>query len=64
MKVERVSVLECFAMYTDEGTYYRYGADSWYFSIGESDEPVYDCEHLEAAFQEFNKQNAPTETVG
>jgi hypothetical protein len=32
-------------------SYRRYGPDSWFVSIGESEEPVFDCNDLEAAFQ-------------
>jgi hypothetical protein len=31
----------------------RYGPNSWTVTMGESEEPVYDCAELEAAFQAF-----------
>ena len=34
--------------------YTRYSADNWTVRMGESDESVYDCAELEAAFQVFN----------
>jgi hypothetical protein len=37
--------------------YTRYGADNWTVRMGESDEPVYRCEELEAAFQAFLSAN-------
>jgi hypothetical protein len=36
----------------DDSQYTRYGPDCWYIRMGESDEPVYDCEEHEKAFQE------------
>jgi len=43
----------------DQYEYYiRYSSDSWYFRIGESEEPVLDndkIEELEIKFQEFLK---------
>ena len=33
--------------------YTRYSADNWTVRMGESDESVYDCDELEAAFQAF-----------
>ena len=43
---------------TDEDkykNYIRYGADCWFVSMGESSEPVYDCEELELAYQQHIK---------
>jgi hypothetical protein len=31
----------------------RYAADNWAWCVGESTEAVFDCEELEAAYQEF-----------
>jgi len=36
-------------------SYTRYSSDNWYVRMGESDEPVYDCEEIEALFQEYIK---------
>ena len=36
-------------------SYTRYSSDDWYVSIGLSDDPVSDCEEIEALFQEYIK---------
>jgi len=38
-------------------SYTRYSSDNWYVRIGLSDEPVSDCEEIEALFQEYIKTN-------
>lgn len=38
---------------TDYNQYTRYGPDCWFVTMGESDEPVYDCEEIEALFQAY-----------
>ena len=46
---------------TDESecaNYIRYSADCWMQSMGESDEPIYDCAWIEQLFQDMiSKQN-------
>ncbi len=36
-------------------TYYRYGPGCWYVQMGQSDEPLNDCEEMEAAYQLFKR---------
>ena len=63
MKILNVTPISGFIVETDEDeqfNYTRYGADSWYVKMGESDEPVYDCKEIEARFQEYIK----TESIG
>ncbi len=55
MKVKSISSKLVHFMETDEDEYFnyiRYGKDAWFNTMGESDEPVYDCEWLEELFQE------------
>lgn len=43
---------------TDESEYnqyIRYGSNNWSVTIGESEEPVYDCEELEKEFQLYQE---------
>lgn len=52
----KVSKITAHVVDTDEAEfshYTRYSATSWFVTMGESDEPVYDCEELEKAFQKF-----------
>lgn len=37
---------------SDCPNYIRYGKDCWIQRMGESDEPLYDCEWIEELFQE------------
>ncbi len=37
--------------------YTRYSADNWFVRMGESDEQFYNCEEMEALFQEYIKNN-------
>lgn len=60
MKIKEVTKATIFYVETDEEGYYRYirhGADSWTVTMGESDEPVYDCEELEKLFQDWLSKN-------
>lgn len=44
---------------TDEGEYNQYvrrGANSWFVYMGESLEPLYDCESIECDFQDLLKR--------
>ena len=57
MNIKSVTPQTVHFVETDGGDIYqytRYGANSWTVRMGESDEQVYDCEELEAAFQAFN----------
>ena len=54
MKIEGITKAEIHFVTTDEEDYYeytRYSATNWTVRMGESDEPVYDCEELESMFQ-------------
>lgn len=54
MKIKEIRKAEVHFIETDEEDYYRYtrySATNWTVIMGESDEPVYDCEELEAMFQ-------------
>ena len=53
MEIDNVEKIIGFVVETDDGLYTRYGPDSWMVAMGESDEPVYYCEELEALFQEY-----------
>jgi hypothetical protein len=41
----------------DPTTYYRYGWDCWYIRMGESEEPLYDSNYHEQAYQEWRKEH-------
>lgn len=55
MKITNIAEFKGHHIETDEGEHYqytRYAPDIWVVRMGESDEPVYDCEGMEALFQE------------
>lgn len=54
MKILKSEPMVGVQVITDEGecdTYTRYGPDVWFVAVGESMEPVYICEELEAEYQ-------------
>lgn len=56
MKVKQVAEFRCLKVETDEDecfNYTRYSADSWWVSMGGSEEEVYDCTEIEKAYQEY-----------
>ena len=55
MKVEEVTPIEGkkIKFEDDDGEYIRYGSDCWYMTMGESDEPLYDCIKQEQAYQDY-----------
>ena len=58
MKITSIEKIESFIIKTDEDDYYqyhRYGSDSWFVTMGESEEPVHYCEEIEKLFQEYIK---------
>lgn len=60
MKIKKITKSEIFHVVTDEAGYYEYirhSATCWTRTMGESDEPVYDCEELEALFQKRQSEN-------
>jgi len=55
MKITNVEPISGVRVTTDQpefNEYTRYGPDCWYVTMGESDEPVYDCRELERLYQE------------
>lgn len=60
MTIKEVTKATIFYVETNEEYYNRYirhGENSWTVAIGESDEPVYDCEELESLFQKWMLEN-------
>lgn len=53
MKITKVEPVTYIMIETNEGTYYRSSKDSWYVWMGESLEPHYHCEEIEALYQQF-----------
>lgn len=54
MEIKGITKAEIHFVTTDEGDYYeytRYSSTNWTVRMGESDEPVYNCEELEDMFQ-------------
>ena len=52
-------VVAVFVTTDDDETYEytRYGPDCWYFSIGESKEPLYNCAEIEQQYQQYLRGN-------
>lgn len=64
MKIKEVRQITAHVVETeskDYPTHTRYGPNSWTVTMGESDEQVYECAELEAAFQAFIASNAAGE---
>ena len=62
MKIIDVTPIKVHVIETDStdefyNQYTRYGADIWFVRMGESDESFYNCEEIEALFQEYIKNN-------
>jgi hypothetical protein len=60
MKITKAHEIKGHHVETDEydfNQYTRYGPYSWFVTMGESDEPVYDCVEIEALFQEYLKSD-------
>lgn len=58
MNITETRPIAAIGVTTDEdefSEYTRYEADAWYRQMGESDEPVYDCEELEDLYQRYIK---------
>lgn len=52
--IKEIDKSEIYYVTTDEkeyNEYIRYSSNNWMVKIGESEEPLYDCEELEAEFQ-------------
>lgn len=59
MKITKTQSFEGVRVTTDEeiyNEYTRYSADCWYVTMGESEEPVYECSELERLYQERTKE--------
>ena len=66
VKIERVTgcFSHCVEVDNSEFTMYtRHSSDCWTVRIGESEEPVYDCKEIEAAFQEYLKSDLYKEVM-
>lgn len=62
MKIKKVRKITAHVVETDDDDcprHTRYGPDSWTVSMGESEERVYECAELEAAFQAFTASIQP-----
>lgn len=53
MRITETREIKAVGVTTDEAEYTRYGADAWYVTVGESDEPVYDCKEIEILYQKY-----------
>lgn len=56
MKITEVTKVICFFIETDDEynyMYNRYGANNWTVRMGESDEPLYNCDEIEKLYQEW-----------
>lgn len=54
--IKGIEKSEIYYVTTDEedyNEYIRYSASSWMVRIGESEEPMYDCDELEEEFQKM-----------
>ena len=60
MKITDIFERTIFIVETDEddySSYTRYSKDCWFVRMGESDEPLYDCEEIEKEFQKCMQEN-------
>ena len=59
MKIIEAVPMTVYIIKTDReefNQYIRYDSDTWFMTMGESDEPMYDdCKEIEKLFQEFIK---------
>lgn len=56
MKIKEVTKIICFLIETDDeyrNEYTRYSEDNWTVRIGESDEPLHNCEEIESLYQDW-----------
>ena len=59
MKITDVFEQKAFIVETNENEYYeytRYSEDNWFIRMGESLEPLYNCEEIEKEFQKYMDQ--------
>ena len=60
MKITDVFERKFFIVETNENEYYEYtrhGEDNWFIRMGESLEPLYDCEEIEKEFKKYMEEN-------
>lgn len=57
IKIQEIREFKGIRVDTVENSYSRYSEHYWTETIGESEEPVYFCEDLEKAFQEYIFEN-------
>ena len=60
MIIKKITKVVSFIVETNEqqyNIYTRHGADVWYLRMGESDEPVYNCEEIETAYQAYRRRS-------
>ena len=60
MKILEITECSSHMVETDEGEFERCSADNWMERMGESFEPVYNCEELEVLFQGYVKKARAT----
>lgn len=53
IKIEEIREFTAHIVETKKHTYTRYSPQCWTIIMGESEEPVYDCEELEEAYQKY-----------
>lgn len=63
MKIEEITKIEFEAITTDDGDYHRYSSDNWRQRIGESIEPLFDCDEIEKLYQEFINTEVEEEII-
>lgn len=59
MSIINVQKRTAFLVETDDSEQYmftRYASDVWFITIGQADEPHYQCEEIEAMYQEYIKK--------
>ena len=63
MTITDISEIKSVLVETTESDYTRYSPDNWYVRMGESDEPVYNCDELEAEYQKYIKLSTKVYSV-
>lgn len=53
IKIEEIREFVSHTVETNENTYTRHSSQCWTIVMGESEEPVYDCNELEKVYQEY-----------
>lgn len=63
IKIEEIREFVSHTVETSENVYTRHSSQCWTIVMGESEEPVYDCEELEKAYQEFISNKIRKEVI-